>query len=361
MHQAKALISLPDAPAEAPLGLEEVSVTKLASAENHDRDRTKAETPAPEWMRVRKLAMQQLDRFISLEPKVLQGDDPGAVHDMRVASRRLQQVLSLLYPAPVPRELRKLRRKIRRARRALSEVRNCDVQIKRVERSLAGRRTSHRATWEAVQQYLVERREAMFEEGLGKLSKLNVATLYVRLKNHLSTNGTTPPPDRTALEDVFAHPQVLTPEEFYARLGESLAELGEAYETRVAESQQNSSQPALHRVRIAAKRLRYLIEVMHELEFPGSAEALAWLRKLQRHLGEWHDLEVQEQMLIEMVARPKFLREQLDLAIGVEKVIQRHRSVKKRYVEKYFQMTAGSGENHHLREWVTSFRAERTT
>ena len=38
--------------------------------------------------KVRELALRQLNRFISYEPKVLKGDDADAIHDMRVASRR---------------------------------------------------------------------------------------------------------------------------------------------------------------------------------------------------------------------------------------------------------------------------------
>ena len=44
--------------------------------------------PRDAWKKVRKLALRQLDRFMSLEPKVLRGDDPDAIHDLRVASRR---------------------------------------------------------------------------------------------------------------------------------------------------------------------------------------------------------------------------------------------------------------------------------
>ena len=76
---------------------------------------------------MRELALRQLNRFISYEAKVLKGDDADAIHDMRVASRRLQQVLDLLYPKPRPQELRRLRRQIRRCRQVLGDVRNCDV------------------------------------------------------------------------------------------------------------------------------------------------------------------------------------------------------------------------------------------
>ena len=110
-------------------------------------------------------------------------------------------------------------------------------------------------------------------------------------------------------------------------------------------------------MRIAAKRVRYLVEVLSEFDVAGSAEVLDWLRKLQQHLGDWHDLEVLEQMLVEMVARPKFLRNHLDIAIRVEKLVLRNRTAKKRYVEKYFRMTLDSPESRFLNEWVGNLLA----
>jgi len=37
-----------------------------------------------------KLARKRLERFVTLYPKALVSDDPEIVHDLRVASRRLQ-------------------------------------------------------------------------------------------------------------------------------------------------------------------------------------------------------------------------------------------------------------------------------
>jgi CHAD domain-containing protein len=84
------------------------------------------------WTVVGKLAVRHLDRFISLEPKMLKGDNPEAIHDIRVASRRLQQLLDLIYSKPRLREIRRFRRKIRRCRRALGGVRNYDLLLKNV-------------------------------------------------------------------------------------------------------------------------------------------------------------------------------------------------------------------------------------
>ena len=338
---------------------EPVSIVRRSSGHADQRHDERLSTPSGEWTKIREIGIQHLDRFISLEAKVLRGDDPEAVHDMRVASRRVQQILDVLYPAPVPKEIRRLNRRVRRARRVLSEVRNYDVQIERVNRSLARKGNSRRDVWEALRGYLDRRRAATFEQGLRKLGKLNLATLYVRLKNQLATNN----PRSGVVHsngsgDVSADPEQQSRERFEARLGQSLAVVWQSYETRVTESELDSSRPVLHAVRIAAKRLRYLIEVMHEVDITGSVEALVWLRRLQQHLGDWHDLEVLEQILIEMVARPKFLRDQLDMAIAIEKVIQRNRIAKKKYIDRYFQIVASSEGNQRIREWVASFTSE---
>lgn len=302
--------------------------------------------PRDAWKKVRKLAMRQLDRFMSLEPKVLRGDDPDAIHDLRVASRRLQQVLDLLYPPPRPSEIRKLRRKIRRCRRVLGEVRNCDVQLARVERTLAGKRTARRESWEAVCHYLRQRRTDHFEKALKKLSKENLAVFYVHLKDHLVPNGATPVAGRLNL------PEESGPEQFSERIGRSLESVWQGFETQIARSHDDPRVGVIHGVRIAAKRVRYLIEVIHEFDAPGSKTTLQWLRGLQTHLGNWHDAEVLEQVMIEMVARPEFLREHLPIAMGVEKLILRNRKGKESYREKYFAMTRDSADYEWNKEWV---------
>ncbi len=306
--------------------------------------------PAGEWAKVRQLALRQLDRFISFGPKVLKGDDPDAIHDLRVASRRLQQVLDLLYPPPPPRDIRKLRRRIRRCRRALSEVRNCDVLLQRVEQTLGHKRTPQREIWTAVEHYLRERRSESFRNALRKLSKVNLAVFYVHLKEYLASNGTGQgaghhPP-------ALAAPEELAAGEFYDRISQALDRVWQGFETQIVQSHRDPRGPVLHGVRIAAKRLRYLIEVIHEFEVPGSAQMLGWLRGLQQHLGDWHDLEVLEQMMIEMLARPEFLRDHLEMATGVVKLILRNRATKKSYEEQYLGMTVESTDFERLKEWA---------
>lgn len=315
-----------------------------------------AEEPVPidrpdEWSKVRELAMRQLDRFMSFEPKVLRGDDPDAIHDIRVASRRLQQVLDLVYPKPQAREIRRLRRRIQRCRRALGDVRNCDVLLQRVEGFVRRKRSARREAWTAVHHYLLARRSESFLKAIRKLSKVNLAVFYVHLKECLALVGS---PQATGRHQLHGHLLPVFPEfgPFPERVVQALEAVWAAFEDQIALSHRDPRIPVIHGVRVAAKRLRYLLEVVHEFDVAGSADALAWLRQLQQHLGEWHDLEVLEQIMIEMIARPDFLREHLLLVMQVEKLVLRNRDEKKEFEEKYFRMTEDSLETRRLKDWV---------
>jgi CHAD domain-containing protein len=297
--------------------------------------------------KVRDLALRQLDRFMSYEAKVLKGDDANAIHDMRVASRRLQQLLDLLYPKPRPQDLRRPRRQLRRCRQALGEVRNCDVLLQLVGRSLARKRSARREAWTAVQHFLLMRRSETFQRAMRKFGKINLAVFYVSLKEFLLHDT---PPDHPGEHQ--PHGSSAASPAFANDLTHALESVWPRFLDQIAHSHNNPSPEVIHGARIATKRLRYLLEVFHEFDVAGSTDALVWLRQLQKHLGDWHDLEVLEQMMIEMLARREFLREHLPLAMEVEKVILRNRENKVGFEEKYLRMSRESVEMKQLKNWV---------
>jgi CHAD domain-containing protein len=309
-----------------------------------------ATPPANEWSKVRKLALRHLNRFVSLDAKVLKGDDPDAIHDMRVASRRLQQVLDLIFPKPLPREARRLRRKIRRCRRVLGDVRNCDVLLQQVARRLARKRCPDREPWRAVKQHLERRRSESFARAVRKLSRVNLADFYVRAKEILAPLKSAPETDRVA--NPLVQPDELPLEPFPPRLAQALVGVWSEFEQQVAASHREATAPSIHAARLCAKRLRYLLEVVNQFRIPGSSEALAWLRKIQQHLGDWHDLEVLEEMIIEMMAQPEFLRDRLPLALATGKLILRNRATKDIFKEKYFRMTLDSTQYQGIKNWA---------
>ena len=303
------------------------------------------------WNRVLDRAKRQLDQYISLESKVLKGRDPEAIHDIRVSSRRLQQVLDLLYPPPIPPKVRpkvqKIRRTIRRSRRALSRVRNCDVLLERAGRILARKRAARREVWTAFRDYVGEQREESFRKASRRLTKLNLPALYLRLREHLE-----PPAPPTAQEDSPGGEMNLR-----RRMAESLRETWSSLESCVIQARETPEAPSLHAVRIAAKKVRYLVEVVCAIEVPGSAEAVEPLRRLQQHLGDWHDLEVQDETMLAMLAQPGFLTDRLELAMDVERLVLRNRKSKFGYVEQFLRVTGNSEEWLRLNEWVREFLA----
>jgi len=321
-----------------------------AHASNPPAESVLTTPPADDWNKVRKLAFRHLNRFISLEPKVLKGDDPDAIHDMRVASRRLQQVLDLIFPTPLPREARRLRRKIRRCRRALGDVRNCDVLVQLAERRLARRRSPDREAWTAVKHYLQERRTESFARAIRKLSKVNLAVFYMRSKAIL--DRLRPKSNSAPITLPLVHPDGTAPGPFPARLAQALERVSSEFEKQVAASHSEASAASIHAARIGAKRLRYLLEVVSHFAVPGSSDALSWLRRIQQHLGDWHDMEVLEEMMIEMIARPEFLRDHLALALVTGKLILRNRAIKQGFRDKYFQMTRNPPNHQEIKNWM---------
>ena len=301
------------------------------------------------WDKVRKLALRRMDRMMSLEPKVLRGNEPEAVHKFRVASRRAQQVLDLLFPSPRPPEIRRLRRRIRRCRKVFSDVRNCDVLMDRVERQLAANKPAQREAWEALFAYVRERRHKAHLRALRKLSKLNLAEVYVRL-------GTTfrqmPPPEGCENSPHESHPTGARRSLLQKRLGEELEKVWQVFASRCAESQSTGDGQAIHAARIAAKKLRYLAELIGKLNVEGSRDGVAWLRSLQDIFGDWHDLETAEQMMAEMIASSQFLRQNPGLATGILKLMGRNRKAKDRLQKNYPKASLDSPGGKALRSWI---------
>ena len=192
------------------------------------------------------------------------------------------------------------------------------------------------------------RRSESFLRAMRKIGKINLAVFYVNLKEFLLH-------DKSHDHSAERHHHVSgAPHAGFAQdLTSALESAWSGFEDHVAQSHRQSRPEVIHGARIATKRLRYLLEVFHEFGVAGSADALVWLRQLQKHLGDWHDLEVLEQMMIEMLARPEFLREHLSLAMQVEKLILRNRENKVGFEEKYSRMSWDSGEMRRLKEWVS--------
>jgi CHAD domain-containing protein len=206
-----------------------------------------------------------------------------------------------------------------------------------------------------VKQHLQARRSESFARAIRKLSKVNLAVFYVDAKEILERLR--PAAASNAVLHPLAEPDGSPFESFPARLGRALVEVWSEFEKQVASSHRETAAPSIHAARISAKRLRYLLEVVNQFGITGSSSALTWLRKIQQHLGDWHDLEVLEEVIIEMMAQPEFLRDQLPLALAAGKLILRSRGTKRGFREKYFQMTLDSASYQGIKNWAEGLLA----
>lgn len=299
-----------------------------------------------EWTKLRKLALRRMDKFIELVPVVLRDDDLTAVNRMRVYCRRLEEVLDLIYVKPRPSHIKKLRRRMELCRRTLGKLRNCDALLAAADNSIANRHPDG-AAWQALREHLQSIRAQTAARTLEKLGRVNLSVPYLRLKRDLTLG----PDEATNYEHgngTELHPEVAV---IYARIIRSLDRHWRDFTDAVEKSHHDPCEHVIHGMRIAAKRLRYLAEVMNKLHIDGSIEALNWLKTLQRTIGIWHDLEIMERVLREIVRGKTFHGDQM-MAAQIDRVIRHNREIKKASTQRFFQMTRHSREYLQVKQWV---------
>ena len=242
------------------------------------------------------IIVSQLETLRTHHSAVLETGAVEAIHKMRVTTRRLQASLDLL-----AREMkvRKLKRLLRNWRRKLSSVRNYDVFLELIEKEAASRGRTRRQQLELVKTILQEKRLQRAAKVATFLQAINIDTIAIGL----GLSGATVEPASETM--VIDEKRVAA----YAaeRLDQRLAE----FQALAALSHPTNNPAELHQLRIAAKRVRYLLEIVQEMGFGNASRALTWLRTLQDRIGDWHDLEALEEEIIAIVSAPEFLKDHL--------------------------------------------------
>lgn len=291
---------------------------------------------------VARLALDRLDTFMSFESAVLRGDDPDAIHDIRVASRRLQQALDLLYPKPRPRVITRLRKRLRRARRSLSLLRNCDVLLALVAKSVKRSRHNGRArAWKATEELLSQQRVRELRKAHKRLAKIRLDRFYLALRATLEEHA------QTATGDEALH------QEFPTRVEADLQQTWQGFQDAVDAAIKDPT--VAHAARIAAKKFRYLVEVLDACGVSGAHEVLRWLRRIQTSLGDWHDRVVLENALVETIAQPDLIRKHPEDVRTLLTLIERTRNRASRFLEHFLDF-ARPQARHPADSWVKSVR-----
>ena len=219
------------------------------------------------------LLRQRLVSLLKAMPAAQAGDH-ASVHQARVASRRLRQALPLLGVRADADALDRADRRVRRITRALGPVRELDVTLLLLG-ELARRRAAPMRAIARMREAVTEERQRRRREMLAaiKPSKLN------KLRKQLV--------------------QVAAPESERPETRSALAEANSQAAARAAQLKGAIERAGgiyladrLHRVRVAAKKLRYALEIQRELTGSRSTTNLNKLKVQQDLLGRMHDLEM---------------------------------------------------------------------
>jgi CHAD domain-containing protein/CYTH domain-containing protein len=227
----------------------------------------------------RLFALAFLDEACAAAPRLADATDTEALHDFRVALRRLRSALRAYQPWLRGGVKKSLARELRALAAATGGGRDAEVLLAWVEAQsehiaprertgvawLTGALERRRDEGYAAVRGDVAPRFAAFEAQLR--AGLEVYSVSMRLGERRSVRTLA-----AALAGLVR--------EHAADLGEKLAQVASLAD----------EEPA-HDARISSKRLRYLLDPLRD-KLPGARELLRELKELQDALGELHDLQV---------------------------------------------------------------------
>jgi CHAD domain-containing protein len=218
------------------------------------------------------IVMACIRHFRRNEPLVVEGRSAEALHQTRVAMRRLRSALSLFRTAIQGPEFERLREELRWFTNELGDARNLDVHLLRQQFD------------EEEQVRLQERRETAYNWAIAAMESARFRDLMLDLVAW------------SALGKWRSGTRAQQPIQVYAdrRIDQWWSKLSETRRPGRMDDRQR------HRLRIRVKKLRYALEFMAALHGQGDGRRKQFKRSLeavQESLGKLHDSVVARSMI----------------------------------------------------------------
>jgi len=238
--------------------------------------------------------LEQCQRLIDEIPGVQLGRDIEAIHDMRVASRRLATGLDV-FKSCLPKKKSKIwRDSIRKVTFALGNARDLDIQIAQLT-DLYGEKLE--ATYKPGYNRLLLRLKQKRSKAQKKVNKtvfnLNeseaLEQMILWLEKHREPDQLSEPYPPSLLHK--AYPSIAAALEGFLMHSDFI--------TSEADSDK------LHAMRIAGKRLRYTMEIFAPLYAGELKPFILAMKDIQDTLGEYHDADVWATWLPKFVDKEK--------------------------------------------------------
>lgn len=287
---------------------------------------------------------------------VRQAKDIEYIHRMRVASRRMRAALAVFAPCLPERQIRKWTKGIRRITRALGQARDADVQLEFLREFLDS--LSDRVDRTGINRLILrirQHRARCQEDVCGAMDRLAQDALLEDMAARL---------EQLRARDVRLHvPQAS--QALYNLAGRAIiAHLDDllSHAPSLADPQQVDQH---HAMRIAAKHLRYTMEIFAPLYDNALEHPISTAKKAQGMLGDIHDCDVWIQHL------PLFLEEERRriykylgragpikrIAVGIERLENNRRTRRRQQFSEFaawWQKYQSAGDWEQLRTIVAA-------
>jgi CHAD domain-containing protein len=297
--------------------------------------------PALEKRPLADIITSHIEALKTYHQAVLSTQEVEAIHKMRVTTRRLQAALDLLGDE---KKIKAMKRKLRGWRRQLSRVRNYDVFLILLDKESQTRRLAHREQFETARAIFLNRRARRAEKARAFLEKIDIQKIASKLGLATANNQSKEATDQDGQSVVEDSRQLRKADggfEFdQARIAlhaaDRLDQRVREFLMLAATSHQTTDPAELHELRIAAKRVRYLLEIITEMGYGDATSPLRFLRTLQDRIGDWHDLHALEEEIVQIVSRRPFMKAHLGESSRMLQAASHLKKKKEALVRKLF-------------------------
>jgi CHAD domain-containing protein len=218
-------------------------------------------------------------------PGVMDGIE-GSIHDARIATRRIRELLPLLGDPKRRRPIEDLRSRFKRLGRSLGRVRDADVRVALLA-SLETRMPHAAPALVVLRQQREYERLTLLRKLIKRLERLEAVRMIEMLDDH-----------RLSLAGPVAW-AIRAGSTWKRDLGYTLRERAAATTEAIDHATGVYFPNRMHGARIAIKKMRYAMEIAHEVGGGNRNAQIRELKKAQDLLGDLHDRQELIDNLIE--------------------------------------------------------------
>jgi CHAD domain-containing protein len=276
----------------------------------------------------RKVLYLHFTRMLANEAGTRLGEDPEALHDMRVATRRMRAAFDVFEPYYARKVLAPFAKGLRRTGRSLGAVRDLDVLLEKAAAYQAGLPPESAGALEPLLVHWQTRREVARRQMLEYLDGRAYPAFAAEFELFLVSPGAgaiLPPADEIKPFQV----RHLVP-----RLVTLRYEAVRAYEVVMS----GAPLTTYHMLRIECKRLRYALEFFRDVLGPEAPALIKQVVGMQDLLGELQDAHVAELLLEEFLGEQRSKHKKQEPVAnleGVEGYLQAQRAVQQDLLARF--------------------------